>query len=267
VRVEAEVGATELELTTSASTLQEDLVYAVDQALLELRGRAQVIRPPSLAGPAPTELPEPPGLEAATQLPSKRAASAAQTEPPRSRRAATPSERSPAAPLPALSEHQAPFARFSAAASAESWESKGAVGAAFGFAQGEAALWYGLELGGFLAPGVHSAFEVNEWHASLQAGWQPAWSRGVEAVLGFGPSLLVVTPRGAVTTASTNLASSWFGELTLRRPLWFGKLALVPSLGARAFLSERRITLDAREQLGLAGLQPRLSVGLLYRMR
>lgn len=280
VRVQAGALATALELTTPRASLQDELVNAVDQALHELGGRgALAIRAPSrpAAELSRSELPQSelssrpvPGRaerEAAQGLTSDGRARLANAGPPPLYRPATASERTTAAPLPAFTDPPAPFARFSAAASAESWDGSGAVGAAFGLAHGRATLWYGIVLGGFLAPGVHDAFEVNEWHASLELGWQPAWSPGIEGVLGLGPSLLVATPNGAVTTVSTNLASSWFGELSMRRPLWFGKLALVPVLGARAFLSERRVTLDAREQLGLAGLQPHVSLGLLYRMR
>jgi hypothetical protein len=117
-----------------------------------------------------------------------------------------------------------------------------------------------------LRPSTDSAaFTATEWHGALRVGVQPAWALGWQASLGLGPSLLSLAPRDAATFSGT-VVVSWFVDAALSRPIWFGKLALSPSLGARVFMSERGVRVDSHERLILRGLDPQLSLSAVYRL-
>ena len=94
----------------------------------------------------------------------------------------------------------------------------------------------------------------------------PHFAAGARLALGVGPSVLLVAPDAGVTPQESTSVSALFFEAHLSRPFWFGRLALLPDLGARFFTRVRGVRIDAREQLVLRGLTPELGLGLAYRV-
>lgn len=248
VEVVTNGGSATLETPTTDTTLQEDLIGAVEAALHDLT-HVHVAQPPS-------HRPE------VDQTPP--------VVPPSSQRSPPPTDEAPS-----LTPREQP-ARVANVPPAslqvmvqgidEYWSSRVALGGALGVARTAGRYWYAAKLG-FMSPQTTGqAFALTEWHAALRAGVQPGWALGLQLSLGVGPSIVVLSHDANVASRSGTVVAAWFLDASLSRPIWFGSLALAPAVGTRFFASERGVRLDAREKLTLSGFVPQLSLNAVLRL-
>jgi hypothetical protein len=245
VEVEANGKSTSFDVATSDANLQEELLQAVETVLRDLAHPPPSPEPVTAPAAAPAEVEaKPPPAPAPRAEPS-----------PQRTSGTTPGSAKPTpASLQLLLQGML-----------ESWSGRPAFGGGLGAAYAAGQFWYGAKLA-VLRPITNSAaFTATEWHAAVRAGVQPTWGLGWQASLGIGPSLLALAPRGDAATFSSTVVVSWFVDAALSRPIWFGKLALSPSIGARFFMSERGVRVDSQERLILRGVNPQLSLSAVYR--
>lgn len=251
--VELDVGAEQVQhqIALTASDPRDSLVGGVEEAWRLLsRRRARATSAP----PSPSEAE--PSLSQGASVP-----------PPS---LDTPVDSQPVPPQPRLDGSAAPAspkprgtAQLYALGTVESWPGAFAPGASVGVGYRLGSLTLAAHGGASVMTPSQRTFGVTEWNAALNLAWQPTWALGLRCHVGFGPSVLVVSPRGATPRAGTTSAT-WFAEVALTRPLWVGRLALLPSLGARAFAHARAVNVDNRARLSLEGAVPSLGLGLLY---
>ena len=254
VEVDSSSGSLARQVPTSALRLQDELVEAVDELLRELAERRAEAAHATAQEPA---------VRQAEPLPARPDPSSGLAPP---LPAAISTER-----LAWLTGSPAPVTTTSAVkpellaeATAESWSGVLALGGNLSVSHGTGALRYGLSVGGANASGVSASFAVNEWRARAELGWQPPWAAGFRGALGFGPSLLIVTPEGDTVARAGTVSRAWFAELALVRPFWFGSLGLAPSVTLRLFAAGRDVNVDASRRFALAGVAPAFGLGAIY---
>lgn len=109
------------------------------------------------------------------------------------------------------------------------------------------------------------AFRAVELSAALALQWHPTWSAGARFAIGAGASLLSATVNAPYAAGGVTHLGAGFVDLTLSRPLWLGRWALLPEAGLRLFTAQRRVTLDQHTQLNLPLPAPHLAVNILRR--
>jgi hypothetical protein len=249
VRASADSDSINRQVTTTPASLRDDVLRAVDDALQELARRRQ-----GTAATAATEAPAPEAREA----PPKAEASSAVAAP-----AARPSHQGP----PKLVQPPAGTAatELCASVAGEAWPSELAFGLLLGVRRGLAPFWYGIHAGALRPFEQDAQFGLTELSVAAEAQVSPEALRGVRLGIASGPSLLLVSPHGALTTRQGGSSVALFFDAELSRPFWLGHVALVPALGVRWLTSERGVRLDAEERFNLGGLTPHLALGVLYR--
>lgn len=226
-------------------TLEDDVVDAVERALREL------------------QLPAAPAPESA---PLDVAAPAAAPEPPLQEPVPRPAPRTPTSAPPVTPPEAEPLAmaELQVAALLERWSERWTWGAEAGLSVGERQLQYGLVVAGRVATGEPSSFDVNEWSSAARVQLTPRAALGLRGSLGVGASLFVTTPSSDVTAESGTLLATPFLELTISRPVWLGRFAISPLVGARFFSGSRRVRVNDAEALLLPLIAPQVSLALLW---
>ena len=252
VVVTAEQDRAERPVVLGPGDLRERLLSEVDAAL------QQLARPAVSTGAPPVPSPTPP--PAAADLPSLPQAPVVPTLP-----SGAPAEPpAPNAGRATSAEPRRARAELSAQAGGEAWRDKAALGAALGFGYGSRSLSFNMRIRGNTLPATGSNFSVQEWSAAVGVAWTPGWAWGLRGELELGPSLLNVTPRGQLSPRGSTAVAAWYSAVSISRPLWLGRAAVVPGLGARAFTDVRRINVDGNAKVILGRLVPSLTLGLLY---
>jgi hypothetical protein len=251
VVVTAEQDRAERPVVLGPGDVRERLLSEVDAAL------QQLARPVSTGAP-PAPSPTPP--RAAADLPSLPQAPVLPTLP-----SGPPAEQlAPNAGRATSNEQRRARAELSARAGGEVWRDKVALGAALGLGYGWRSLSLNLHIRGNTLPATGSNFSVQEWSAAVGLAWTPGWAWGLRGELELGPSLLNVTPRGQLSPRGSTAVAAWYSAVSISRPLWLGRAAVVPGVGARAFTDVRRINVDGDAKVILGRLVPSLTLGLLY---
>lgn len=253
VRVQRAPESVVVSTPTSPAGFRDDVLRAVEQALDELMRRQARAKetsahdtpaePAASAGttPEPTPLPVPAEPEA---RPSPAPA------PPRS------------APSPAPNERA--WTEVFGALVGESWPDRAALGGALGVARSTGGLWFALRAS-VLRPSTAGTFSAVEAQLAAELGVQPDFAAGVRLALALGPSVLFVQPQRDLATNTGTAKASPFAAVHVSRPIWLGRLALLPDVGVRLFAVERGVSVDGEEQLLLNGFVPHLSLGVAYR--
>jgi hypothetical protein len=149
----------------------------------------------------------------------------------------------------------------------EPWHSGGALGGQLGvqcqwpsaFATIRAAYLFGL-------PGA-TQFSAHELQFAAEIGFQPQGWLGLRGALGVGSSTFAVSPAADVSTQNGSTSSTLpFLGFELSRPFTFGRLALVPALGGRAFSRARRVSVDGQEVLAVPALAFAASLSLALKV-
>jgi hypothetical protein len=231
---------------SSVDTFRDDVLRAVEDARL-LLARRHTNADPEPTVPAPEPIPVAPAAPAPT--------------PPASTPPAPPARPPIAKPLAAARSWTELFGQLLG----EAWGPSIALGGALGIARSTPVLWYGLRTAMLRSTAQSSDFIASEWQASAELGFQPAVAAGARVMLGLGPSVLFVTPRGSLTARTRTAASALFIDAHVSRPFWFGHWALLPELGVHFFTRERGVRIDTKEHLHLGGFVPQLGVGVAYR--
>lgn len=251
VVVSAKQDRAERTVALGAGDLRESLLAEVDAAL------QQLAQPPAGTGAVP--------------IPT--ATSPVATEPPPSPRAPAPPAPRSAAPAQQPAQDAAPAAaaerhaarvELSVQGGAEAWRDSAALGAATGLAYRLRSVSFGVHIGGNTLLATSSDFGIQEWDAAAGVAWSPGWAWGLRGEVELGASLLKVTPRGQLSPRGSTSVAAWYGALSISRPLWLGRAAIVPSVGARAFAVVRRVNVDGHAEVVLGRFVPGFSLGFLY---
>lgn len=252
VVVTAEQGSAERPVSLGAGDVRERLLAEVDAALQQLARPA--VSTGALPIPSPTPSPATADLPSSPQAPG-----------PPTLRSGPPAEQPPPNAGRARSnERHRARAELSARGGGEAWRDAVALGAALGLGYGSRSLSFNMRIRGNTLPATGSSFAVQEWSAAVGVAWTPGWARGLRGELELGPSLLNVTPRGQLLPRDSTAVAAWYSALSISRPLWWGRAAVVPGVGARAFTEVRRVNVDGNAKLVLGRLVPGLTLGLLY---
>ena len=110
-----------------------------------------------------------------------------------------------------------------------------------------------------------TSFSATELSLTLQTDLELSLG-GPRLALDVGPSLLVVAPADDVSALGDVTAAALLVGAELSRPVWLGRMAVVPALGVRWFSGTRGVTLDRHERFVLEGCSPNVTLGLLYRL-
>jgi hypothetical protein len=252
VVVTTEQGSAERPVFLGPGDVRERLLAEVDAAL------QQLARPAVSTGAPPVQSPT--SSPATADLPSSPQAAAPPTV-----RGGRPAEQ-PAPNAGRARSNQQPRARaeLSAQGGGEAWRDTAALGAALGLGYGSRSLSFNMRIRGNTLPATGSNFTVQEWSAAVGVAWTPGSAWGLRGELELGPSLLNVTPRGQLSPRGGTAVAAWYGALSISRPFWLGRAAVVPGVGARAFTEVRRVNVDGNAKLVLGRLVPGLTLGLLY---
>jgi len=219
---------------------------------------------------APTSNDEAARLTAATPQPVREdEPSSAQQPPP-------PAATAPAAPARAAARDAdpSPAARSArsthdsharADLSVQTWGSRAAASAVVGLEQAQGNWSYAFLAGGARPLSEVPLSTVTEWLTAAELAWQSSGSSGIRLSARLGLSLLAANPNQGVAASSGTLKSAGFLQLDISRPIWFGRFALAPGLGVRAFSARRAITTEGQTELQLSTPSAHLSVAALFR--
>jgi hypothetical protein len=252
VVVTAEQRSAERPVFLGAGDVRERLLAEVDAALQQLA--RPVVSTDAPAVPSPTPPPTTAALPALPQAPG-----------PTTLRSGPPAEQpAPNADRARSNEPHRARAELSALGGGEAWRDTAALGAALGLGYGSRWLAFNMRIRGNALPATGGNFTVQEWSAAVGVAWTPDWAWGLRGELELGPSLLHVTPRGQLSPRGNTAVAAWYSALSISRPLWLGRVAVVPGVGARAFTEVRRVNVDGNAKVVLGRLVPGLTLGLLY---
>jgi hypothetical protein len=119
---------------------------------------------------------------------------------------------------------------------------------------------------GRVATGEPASFAINEWSVAGRVQLTLQQALGLRGSLALGASVFVVSPSASVVVETGTLLAAGFLELSLSRPVWFGRLGVSPSAGVRLFSAERRVRVNDQELSTLPLLAPQASVVLIGRV-
>jgi hypothetical protein len=239
-------------VTPTSATFRDEVLAAVDAALERLRPPKPANLPPSspdvdeaalpsMAPPASAPPPAPPvslGSPAATPTPT------------------------PTPPLQRSRFHAEIFG----AAGVEAWSERLAGTARVGARYGGRRMRLGLRGGAARLLVQDASFSATELSVTVHADLELAFAGGARLALDVGPSLLVVTPADDVSALGNVTAAALLVGAELSRPVWLGRMAVVPALGVRWCGGTRGVTLDRNERFVLSGFSPNVTLGMLYRL-
>lgn len=239
-------------VTPTSATFRDEVLAAVDAALEQLRPP----KPPNLASSSP-------GAGEAAPPSMAPPASAPPPAPPVSLGSPAPTPTvAVAAPLQGSRFHAEIFG----AAGFEAW-SEGLAGTArVGARYGGRRIRLGLRGGAARLLVQDASFSATELSVTVQADLELGFAGGTRLALDVGPSLLVVTPADDVSAHGGLTAAALLVGAELSRPVWLGRMAVVPALGVRWFGWERGVKLDRHERFVLSGFSPNVTLGVLYRL-
>lgn len=241
--------STSVRVTPTGATFRDEVLAAVDAALERLRPQ----KPPNLAPPSADTDEAAPPLAPVSAPPPAPSVSLGSPAPTPTRRVA--------APLPRSRFHTELFG----AAGFEAWSARLAGIARVGARYGDRRVRLGLRGGAARLLVQDASFSATELSVAVQADLELGLG-GTRLALDVGPSLLVVAPAGDVSALGDLTAAALLVGAELSRPVWLGRMAVVPALGVRWFGGTRGVTLDRNERFTLAGFSPHVTLGLLYRL-
>lgn len=239
-------------VTPTSATFRDEVLAAVDGALERLRPQEE----PALPAPSSDASEDTPQSPTAAPV-------VAPTPAPALRR---PHATAATLAVTAPSQPSRSYAELFGATGLEAWSGSLAGTAQLGARYAGRKARVGLRAGVARRLQQDTSFSATELSVAVEGGLEPGFAGGIRLTLSVGPSLLVVAPStdvsalGDVTTAVLSVGAD------LSRPVWLGRLAVVPALGLRWFGGERGVRLDHNERFVLDGFAPSVTLGLLYRL-
>jgi hypothetical protein len=152
----------------------------------------------------------------------------------------------------------------SAGTRAELWHNGGALGGQLGLQRKWASMFVAVRAAYLVNVPGPTDFSAHELQLGAEIGLEPQGLLGLRGALGVGSSTFDVTPAAGVSTQNSTSSTLACLSFELSRPVAFGRFALVPALGGRAFSRARRVSVDGQELLALpaVALEASLSFSL-----
>jgi hypothetical protein len=240
VQVSTPRGERESPIVARGGSREDDVLLALEQALLnhETPSRTEALPPAAVDDPAAL----PPAKPSSTAVVQKPAARAPQR----------------------VGERR--VVEVQARLLLESWNGIWAEGVEAGLSVGGPSLSYGLVVGGRVGVNEPAGFELSEWSAAAQLHVRLPHALGLVGNLALGASLLAVAPAADLRSSTSPLVGAAFAELSVSRPFCGGSVCLAPAVGARFLGGKRRVNVNGKELATLPFAAPQASLSLIYRM-
>lgn len=265
--VSASVGPpqTRRTVTLSGSVGLEPILTLATQALAQLLARPDAEDRPARAAQADTAsaAAAAPAADVARANPSSTNATGVRTATP-PERVSAPTHGQPSAGADSCAA-RGQESRARADVALRTWGSRAALGVEVGLEQALGRWSYAFLAGPALPLRQPSLSEVSEWTAATELGWHSSNSLGLRVSARAGLSLLNLNLDDGVASSSGTLKSAGFLDLDLSRPIWFGRLALAPGLGVRAYSAKRVLTIEGQPELQLSTPCARFFLTVLFR--
>jgi hypothetical protein len=148
----------------------------------------------------------------------------------------------------------------------QSWGARAALVAAVGLEQATQRYSYAFLAGAARPVEPARLSDVSEWTVAAEYARQDEALSGLRLSARLGLSVLASSPDRGVVSSSGTLKSAGFLELYLSRPIWLGRVGLVPGVGLRAYSAKRAVAIDGRAELKVLIPSALATLSLLVRV-